>query len=92
MGEQLKKTLIHIAACNQREPIEWYIQEGGYQGKKCKICGSKNPINKVILLSPTHETNFPYGASYVCDSCVPNMREVAETDRYYDLLFEPISN
>ncbi|OIP03989.1 hypothetical protein AUK18_00900 [Candidatus Beckwithbacteria bacterium CG2_30_44_31] len=92
MDEQLKATLIHTAPCEQKEPIEWYVQEGGYQGQKCKLCGSKNPGNKVILLSPTQETNFPYGTTFVCDLCVPNMEAMAKTDRYYDLLFGPIKN
>ena len=46
-------TFKHTAPCKQIEPIEWYVQEGGYQGNKCKLCGGKNPNNKVILLSPT---------------------------------------
>ncbi len=92
MSETLIQTMIHIAACGQKEPVEWYVQESGYQGQKCKLCGGQKPRNKVILLSPTQETSFPYGAGYVCDTCVPDMQEIAKTDRYYDVLFGPIKN
>lgn len=87
MGEKLQVTLVHTAPCGQEEPIEWYAVEGGYSNRKCRNCGAANPVNKVVLLSPTLETTFPYGVSYFCNDCMPDLQKVVATDTYYDLLY-----
>ena len=87
MSEKLKVTFPHIAPCGQKEPIEWYVQENGYPGRKCKFCGKPDPVNKLVLSSPTLEATFPYGSSFICGDCQPSIQEIATTDKYYDLLY-----
>lgn len=87
MSEKLEVTLVHTAPCGQQEPVEWYVEESGFNNRKCGNCGSVNPPNMILLLSPTLEPTFPYGASYFCNDCMPDIQQVAATDTYYDLLY-----
>lgn len=84
--EKLLRRTYYVAPCNQLNPIELYSLEKGYP-QVCRKCGHKATY-KVLLLSPKYEVEGDFGPAYFCHDCVPDINEVAASDKNYtDVLY-----
>ena len=85
MTEKLLDTAVYVAPCEQRNPIELYVNPAGYEWP----CQKHNvrAIFKILFLSPKGEVEGFFGSRYFCVAagCLPDIHTfVGSQDAYLD--------
>lgn len=76
----------YIAPCKEINPIELYFLKKGYK-YGCRSCGQTGTF-KMVFLSPKGEVEGLFGSVYFCESCVPDVNQVAADEAlYHRILF-----
>lgn len=77
---------VFTAPCGEINPIELYLLKEGHP-YKCRKCGKK-ATHRMLFLSPKYEVEGSFGPAYFCQSCVPDINNVAKNEAlYYGILF-----
>ncbi|MFH2062368.1 MAG: hypothetical protein ABIJ43_05275 [Candidatus Beckwithbacteria bacterium] len=86
--EILSDSATYIAPCEQESLVNLFYKRGGYKGRQCRECEERNPVYKVLSLSPKGEVEGSFGPNYYCKTHVPNIHQVvASQGNYCDQLF-----
>lgn len=86
--EILSDSATYIAPCEQESLVNLFYKRDGYKVRRCKECGEKSPVYKILSLSPKGEVEGFFGSNYYCEIHVPNIHQVvASQDNYCDQLF-----
>ena len=85
-GEYLEMQVTFTAQCGEKNPVQRFINTEEYK-YDCRACG--NPVTiKTLFLSPKGEVEGFFGAVYHCESCAPDLAQIASnSDLFYGYIF-----